>query len=239
MSRSGAIDAVVFDWGGTLTPWHDIDLRRQWVLYAQAYDPAHGDEVTDALLAAEAEAWRRSRTEHRSTRFDTIVRTAGLRPCGAAHERALAAYRAFWEPHTWTDADAVPLLRALRERGVRVGVLSNTVWPRDEHELVFARDGVLELIDAAVYTSEIPWTKPHPEAFRAAARAVGVDEPARCVFVGDRLFDDIHGAASVGMRTVFVPHSRIPVVQRGHTEGEPDAIVDRLADVLAVVDRWR
>ncbi len=131
MSEPGAVDAVVFDWGGTLTPWHDIDLRRQWVVYAQAYDPAHGDEVAEALLAAEEEARGRARTDHRSATFDTIVRTAGLRPSGPAHDRALAAYRAFWEPHTWTDADVVPLLRALRELGLRVGVLSNTVWPRD------------------------------------------------------------------------------------------------------------
>ena len=47
------------------------------------------------------------------------------------------------------------------------------------HEEVFRRDGVLDLIDGAVYSSEIPWTKPHPEAFRAAMAAVGVDDPAQ------------------------------------------------------------
>jgi putative hydrolase of the HAD superfamily len=56
-------------------------------------------------------------------------------------------------------------------------VLSNTMWPRSAHEQVFIRDGLLELIDGAVYSSEIDWTKPHPEAFRAAMRAVGVTEP--------------------------------------------------------------
>ena len=46
------------------------------------------------------------------------------------------------------------------------------------------------LIDGAVYTSDIAWTKPAPEAFAAAMEAVGVADPARCVFVGDRLFDE-------------------------------------------------
>ncbi len=68
--------------------------------------------------------------------------------------------------------------------------------------------------------------------------AVGVSDPTRCVFVGDRPFDDIHGAHQVGMRAVLVPHSVIPTVQRGHTDGEPDAIVQRLADLLAVIDDW-
>jgi putative hydrolase of the HAD superfamily len=59
------------------------------------------------------------------------------------------------------------------------------------------------------------------------------------VFVGDRTFDDIHGAGSVGMRTVLVPHSVIPATQRGHTDGVPDAVVQRLSELLSVVDGWR
>src|SRR5207249_10753252 len=119
----------------------------------------------------------------------------------------LSAYFAWWEQHTYTDPGAPPLLTALRHRGIRVGVLSNTLWPRVEHDRVFRRDGVLDLIDGAVYTSEIRWTKPHAEAFRAALDAVGLRDASRAVFDGDRLFDDIHGAKSAGMRAVFVPHS--------------------------------
>ncbi len=239
MTTATTVSAVIFDWGGTLTPWHTVDLHDQWRHYALAYDPTHGDEVSAALRAAEDEAWRRSREEHRATAFDAIVRAAGLEPSGPAHQLGVGAYRAWWEPHTLSDPDAAPLFRALRERGIRVGVLSNTVWPRDDHELVFARDGLLDLIDGAVYTSEIAHTKPHPEAFRAAMAAVGVDLPEHCVFVGDRLFDDIHGARSAGMRAIHVPHSEIPAVQRGHTDGEPDAVVQRLADILPLVDAWR
>jgi putative hydrolase of the HAD superfamily len=94
---------------------------------------------------------------------------------------------------------------------------------------------VLHLIDGAVYTSEVPWTKPAPQAFLAAMDAVGVDEPSVCVFVGDRLFDDVWGAAQVGMRTVHVPHSAIPHEQVGHSEGEPDVVVQRLAEVYDAV----
>ncbi|HZC26839.1 MAG TPA: HAD family hydrolase, partial [Actinopolymorphaceae bacterium] len=230
---------VIFDWGGTLTPWHTIENLEQWHVYAHAYDPTHGEAVAAALLAAETEAWRLARDEHRATAFDTIVRTAGLEPVGPAHRRAVEAYQAWWEPHTFADPDVIPLFTALRERGIKVGVLSNTVWPRDYHELVFERDGVLHLIDGAVYTSEIAYTKPHAEAFHAAMAAVDVAKPESCVFVGDRLFDDIHGAREVGMRTVHVPHSEIPAVQRGHTDGEPDAVVHRLADLLPLVDAWR
>jgi putative hydrolase of the HAD superfamily len=94
---------------------------------------------------------------------------------------------------------------------------------------------VLDLIDGDVYTSEIPWTKPAPEAFRAAMDAVGVSDPARCVYVGDRLFDDVWGAQNAGLRAIHIPHSVIPADQIGHTEGEPDAIAHDLGDIAAIV----
>jgi putative hydrolase of the HAD superfamily len=69
-------------------------------------------------------------------------------------------------------------------------------------------------------------------------RAVGVDDPSACVFVGDRPYDDISGAKAVGMRAVLVPHSDIPAAQRGPASGEPDAVVHRLAELLEHVGRW-
>ena len=229
VGRAGGVAAVLFDWGGTLTPWHTIELGDAWL--ACGYD----QDAARRLVAAENAVWKRARETHRSGTIDEVFAAAAVEPTPAE----MAAYYAWWEEHTYTDPEVKPLLAALRERGIRVGVLSNTLWPRTEHERVFRRDGVAELIDAAVYTSEIEWTKPHPEAFRAAREAVGVADPAACVFVGDRLWDDVHGARSVGMRAVLVPHSDIPAFQVGGDEGEPDAVVQRLADLLPLVDSWR
>ncbi len=239
MTAVSAVEAVVFDWGGTLTPWHTIDLREQWLRYAEVADPDHADELSARLLGAEDDAWRAGREHRRSATLDQIFRGVGVEPVGETHDRALAAYHAFWEPHTFTDPDVAPLFTALRERGVKVGILSNTLWSREHHEDVFRRDGVLDLIDGATYSSELAWTKPHPEAFRTAMSAVGVTDPARVVFVGDRPYEDIHGAKSVGMRAVLVPHSVIPDEQKGHVEGDPDAVIYRLADLLPAVDGWR
>jgi putative hydrolase of the HAD superfamily len=235
-----AVDAVIFDWGGTLTPWHTVDFELEAAALAQAVTgglTSTGDvaEAAEALRAAGDAVWARSRDHHTSATVADIFGEAGL----AHDESLLSAYRDFWAPHTLTDPDVRPLFEALRSDGVRVGVLSNTVWPRAWHEEFFDRDGVLHLIDGAVYTSEIPWTKPAREAFLTAMEAVRVDDPRRCVFVGDRLFDDIWGAGNAGMRTVHVPHSDIPHTQHGHSVGEPDAVVQRLSDVYDVVSRWR
>jgi putative hydrolase of the HAD superfamily len=223
------VEAVIFDWGGTLTPWHTIDFAECWRACGLP------EEAGERLLTAEEAVWQRARHTQVSGTLEEVFAAAevGMTP------DLLGRYFAWWEEHTFTDPDAPPLFAALRARGIKVGVLSNTLWPRAEHDRVFRRDGVLDLIDGAVYTSEIAWTKPHREAFRAAMRAVGVAEPAHAVFVGDRLFDDVHGARSVGMRAVFVPHSAIPDHQRGIVDGTPDAVVHRLADLLPLVDSWR
>jgi len=234
------VKAVIFDWGGTLTPWHTVDLAQQWHVYAREYaaEPAEAAELADRILAAEDLAWSRTKSDGRSARLADVLAAAGVRTDHPGHPAAQAAYEEFWEPHTYTDPDVVPLFAGLRARGVRVGVLSTTIWSRDYHERVFARDGVLDLIDAAVYTSEIPHVKPHPEAFRHAREAVGVSDSAACVYVGDRPYEDVHGAQRVGMRAVLVPHSDIPASQQVPVDVAPDGVAHRLLDVLDLVDAW-
>lgn len=232
----GRIEAVIFDWGGTLTRWHDVDFHAESLALAAAVtDVDHDVEVSqERLHAANQAVWGRSRDHQQSATIADLFTEAGL-----AHDPdLLAAYYDFWVPHTDTDPDVRPLWEALRADGIKVGVLSNTIWPRAWHEGFFERDGVLDLVDGDVYTSEIAWTKPSPHAFAAALDAVGATDPSRCVYVGDRLFDDVWGAQNAGLRAIHVPHSQIPPEQVGHTEGEPDAVADRLADVLEIVRAW-
>ena len=97
-----------------------------------------------------------------------------------------------------------------------------------------SRDGVLHLIDGAVYSSELDWTKPHPEAFLAAMAAVGVTDPRACVFVGDRPWDDIHGAKGIGMRAVLLPNNDVPPFDGA----APDAVITRLSELPPLLDSW-
>jgi putative hydrolase of the HAD superfamily len=234
------VGAVIFDWGGTLTPWHTVDLAEQWRVYARAH-AAHAheaDELAERIMAVEEAAWARGRTDGTSARLHEILAEAGVHTDHPGHDAAQTAFEEFWEPHTLTDPDVPALFAGLRDRGIKIGVLSNTVWSRSYHEAVFARDGVLHLVDGAVFSSEIEHAKPHPEAFAAAMGAVGVSDPGSAVYVGDRAYEDVHGAQRVGMRAVLVPHSDIPVDQQMPVDVVPDAVVQRLTDLLDVVDGW-
>jgi putative hydrolase of the HAD superfamily len=225
------VEAVIFDWGGTLTPWHTIDAAGLWVGVCEPHFPqAEAAEYAAALVAAEDELWRLSRTEQRSATMSQVFERAGV----TVTEAFLDSYVRAWEPHTFTHPDAAELLADLSAQGIRIGVLSNTMWPRSWHEEVFRRDGLLDLIDGAVYSSEIAWTKPHPGAFQAAMTAVGVSDPARCVFVGDRPYDDVHGAKSLGMRAVLVPNSDVPPF----ADAVPDAVISRLSELAPLIEAW-
>ncbi len=240
------VEAVIFDWGGTLTPWHTVDVRAQWretyAAHAHPEDAEAAEALAEALLLAEEHFWTRGREHHHSARIEDLLQhacaAAGVDAAVLDEDSARRVYEQWWEPHTLIDPQVRPLWTWLRGQGLKVGVLSNTIWSRDYHRGLFARDGVLDLIDGDVYTSEIDVVKPHPDAFRAAAAAVGV-QPAHCVFVGDRLFEDVHGPQQVGMRAVHVPHSDIPAGQLVEVSTTPDAVAHELMDVVAIIRSWQ
>jgi putative hydrolase of the HAD superfamily len=230
------VDAVLFDWGGTLTTFHSVDLLDAWRAAAQVLAPDRADDVAAALLAAEREVWARTATTMRSATTAEVLRAAGaavgLPVEEALHERAVATYLDGWAPTSVARPGAAEVLRALRSRDLRTGLLSNTHWPRVRHEEWLDRDGLLELLDARVYTSDLEHVKPHSAAFAALLDAVGV-APQHAVFVGDRPHDDIWGAQAVGMRTVWLRNDAVPSY-----DVEPDAVIDDLGELVDVIDRW-
>ena len=121
--------AVIFDWGGTLTRWHDVDFHAESLALAHAVvnSEHEHDVVAGRLHAASESIWGRSRERQQSATVGDLLTEAGLE-----HDpELLTAYYEFWEPHTLTDPEVGPLWEGLRERGPRVGVLSKTIWPRE------------------------------------------------------------------------------------------------------------
>ena len=230
-----SVEAVVFDWGGTLSLWAEVDLVDVWL--AAARHLGGGPELVERLVAVERDAWRRVEETQRSARLSDVLeaaaRASGMDVADAVLEEAATHHLDAWTPHITHDADAVPVLRELRRRGIGIGLLSNTLWPRAFHERFLERDGLKELIDERLYTSDLDFTKPHPSAFIASLDALGIDDARRAVFVGDRPFDDVFGAQRVGMRTVLRPNPAVPAY-----DVTPDATVERLPELLELVERW-
>lgn len=228
------IEAVLFDWGGTLSVHGDHDLLAMWRAAAAVLDPEDPEPLAQRLLAAEDAWWRERVVEAGGSRSGTteeLVRSVEDRTHVPVHD-ALAAYHGAWEATVEHDPLAEVVLRGCRERGWKTGLLSNTHWPRDLHERWLDEAGLLDLLDVRVYTSDLAHMKPHPEAFGALLAALEV-EPGRAVFVGDRPRDDVGGAQGAGMRAVLLTGRPV----EGH-DVVPDRALPSLDGLLEVLDAW-
>ncbi len=103
--------------------------------------------------------------------------------------------------------DALPALVALRDRGMKLAIVSNMPWgsPRAPWESEILRQGFGEFIapDRFVTCRDAGYRKPHGSVFALAARAVGCD-PGECLFVGDEPVWDYDGAMASGMQPVWI-----------------------------------
>ena len=217
--RDAGIEAVIFDWGGTLSTWAtSVSTKSLWGPAAEALAPhvdQGAEELTELLGAAESDFWERTEHEHPYGGTLAGIVAEAQRRLGAdvppsALDDAAEAYLDAWAPHIEHDAEAAPTLEALRERGLRTAMLSNTHWPRHFHERFLRRDGLDSLLDARLYTCELDYMKPHPSVFGAALAAIGVTDPSRALFVGDRPWDDIFGAQRAGLRTAQRTNPLVP-----------------------------
>lgn len=99
--------------------------------------------------------------------------------------------------------DVEPALRALVDRGLTVGVISNSHRSLDAFRDHFALGG---LIHAAVSSFEHGYLKPHRSIFDEALDRAGADRSSS-VMVGDSLRADVHGALAAGMRAILLRRS--------------------------------
>jgi putative hydrolase of the HAD superfamily len=205
-----------------------------WRAAAEVLAPDDPEPLAARLLAAEDAWWQQRVRDGDGTGSGTtedIVRSVAASTHLPVQE-ALAAYHGAWEATVDHDPCAAQVLEQCRARGWRTGLLSNTHWPRDLHERWLAEAGLLDLLDARVYTSDLAHMKPHPEAFGALLRLLDV-APAEAVFVGDRPRDDVFGAQSAGLRAVLLSGRAV----EGY-DVTPDAVLPELSELLPVLDEW-
>src|SRR5439155_1475495 len=215
--------------GGTLVHWSDWDsgAEQKW---AASYDhlvtqfadrkwPSR-DAYVNAMHDAERDHWRRVDTEHWSGPPTVLVREAfdrlGVPVSGAELLGAMDGYAKAIAGWSTVDPDAVSTLTLLRARGYRLGLLSNTWWAADWHNADLATHGLAALIDAIVYTSDLPHSKPHRTVFEEVAKRLDA-MPEECVMIGDRMVDDVSGALEIVMR-------RRPAFRRAFARFSPSKV---------------
>lgn len=226
-----AVELVTFDIGGTLLTFRP-DQVHEWCLVLDEV----GVTVDDARIEAALAEARPRAAEHRRATVSVDHRVsveAGearrrryiaevLHGAGVADADLIRAEeamkRAFDSPRMYVAYDdALPTLRELWLRGLKLAAVSNT-WPAMPKVLIAL--GFDEYLGYWVVSEFLGKEKPAPAIFERALDIAGV-EPARAIHVGDDVATDIDGALGVGMRAVLldrrgteVSDGRAPVIRR-------------------------
>jgi HAD superfamily hydrolase (TIGR01549 family) len=231
------VEAVLFDYGLTLMTYARPSeaLHRAYAqIAASLHDQGHWDAAQ--LLAAVHDRVDARVAEHEAAgSLEEIDMAAahraayadlGVTLSDAALDEAMRLEQEAWWEGIQVAPDAPPTLRQLRRAGLRLGICSNAPYRPGSMRDQLRHVGLLELVDAAVFSGEVGWRKPSPRIFRAALDAIAAD-PATTVHVGDRLREDVDGAHAAAMRAVRLrEHHDDP-----DPDGRADAVLDRLADL--------
>jgi putative hydrolase of the HAD superfamily len=223
------IRAVTFDAAGTLiAPREPVGATYTRIAAAHgiAADAATADAAfRRAFAAAPPMAFPGTATTDLprcERRWWRAVVADTLGPAAAAQTSFDACFDALFAHYAsaaaWTlFADVPPALRALRDRGLRIGVVSNF-----DGRLPAILDALGVAADAVVWSTRAGAAKPARAIFAAAASALGVSLDELC-HVGDDVDADVRGARAAGARAIHVDRS--------------GASAEGLTTLVALVDR--
>ena len=232
------LEAVLFDWGDTLMRWqwdpelltagHEAGLRA----IGREPLPSLTTRFRDAYLPL---LWVPGTLEE--VEYPALVRTVlgeeGIDVDDDELDRFLEAEHDAWSSACMLASTTHALLEALRDRELKVGLVSNALDPPHLLHRDLARLGMAQRLDVAVFSSEVGWRKPHPAIFERALDRIGA-EPRKTLFVGDTLATDIAGAAVIGMRTCQATWFR---ADEDPAAPEPEFVAFTQMDVLTAVRR--
>ncbi|MGE0028480.1 MAG: HAD family hydrolase [Thermoleophilia bacterium] len=216
MSGGVRVEAVLLDAYGTLVTLDD-PVGRLGALLAADGHPHPADRVA-AALRAEVLHYR----AHHDEGYDAVSLASLRLRCAAVLAEGLGddvpplprlteilvdALRFDLLP------DALPALDALRDAGLRLGVVSN--WDCGLGDVLDGL-GVGDRFGVVATSAVVGAGKPDPAIFRHALGALGV-EPAAALHCGDLPAFDCAGAAAAGVRAVLIDRAgdRPPDAGRG------------------------
>jgi HAD superfamily hydrolase (TIGR01549 family) len=104
--------------------------------------------------------------------------------------------------HLWTrlNEDAFDVINQLKNRGLRIGVISNSEDGQVENLLKAVE--IVPLLDVYLDSYVVGITKPDPKIFLMAVNRLNV-APEEAVYIGDSYTQDIIGARRAGLKAIL------------------------------------
>ena len=187
--------AVIFDWGGVLMRTVDYGPRFAWddrlgLPRGSVESVIHGSDHVSS-------DWRLA--QQGSITIDEYWYRAGRRLGLTAKQ--LSELRGDFYSGDKIDQSLVDLIRNLRNRGLRAGLLSN--YTTDLIGIII-REGLDGLFNAQVISAAIGVMKPDPAAYQAILDELSVE--SKNAFFIDDFEDNVKGAQALGISAVrFTP----------------------------------
>jgi HAD superfamily hydrolase (TIGR01509 family) len=214
------IDGVLFDYGQTLVTFtypktELLEVIRNFrpTIEETTGAPAPAAEVLLEEVLMPLEEFVSSQSEDEVDWLEVAKasweRSGMVLPDGLLYE-IVNAEQMCWDGILRVDDDAVAVLSLLKARAIKRAICSNAPFPPEMMRRQVDANGIGALMDGVVFSSMIGKRKPAPEMYIAALDAIGV-EPARALFVGNRVREDYEGPRSLGMRAViYTAHNSSP-----------------------------
>jgi 2-haloalkanoic acid dehalogenase type II len=208
---SAGVKAVLLDALGTLVELQPPTPRLERLLAQSGFEVS--EERAAAGFAAEIayyldhhlEGSDRERLERLRDRCaDEMRRALELPELDHATARRMMLEALEFQPYP----DVLPALGELRERGLTLVVASN--WDCSLSDWLEPA-GITDLVDGVVTSAEVGAPKPHPRVFERALAIAGV-APSEALHVGDKVDNDVDGAAAAGVRAVLLQREGEPPV---------------------------
>lgn len=208
------IEVVTFDAAGTLlAPHPSVGAVYREIGLCHGCD--HPAEALDQAFRDAFHAVSKDRAvldpEGRERDFWRRVVLHAFHALGRAPLQFDPFFEDLWETFAhgsrWRVYESViPTLAGLRDRGYRLGVLSN--WDNRLHR-VLAETGLRAHFEAVTISSEAGFEKPDLGIFRRAEAAHRVG-PGHLLHIGDSLKHDVDGARAAGWQVLRVRHDGGP-----------------------------
>lgn len=232
--------AVLFDWAYTLVDLVDENdreplkkifdfLRSKGMTlpdFEKSYESCH--DIFYKMIAVSREAGLEARFE---VALNYLFFQYGISLNGTATMRELLTlyYEDIYAKRR-VYPEVMETLRNLKGRGLALGVISNTTNPGFMKDREQEMMGLRSFFDFSIYSSEVPFRKPHPSIYQLAVRRLGC-EAREILFVGDHPVADVAGPQAVGMRAAWLNRDRSPL-----PEGiRPDHVIHSLDEVLPLL----
>jgi putative hydrolase of the HAD superfamily len=160
----------------------------------------------------------------------TMLRQLGTEPSPELIRELAETETAGWAGAVTLYDETLPLLTALRKRGLKLGLISNCSAQAGD---VLSRIGLAQYFDALTLSCEVGAMKPDPAIYHHAAQALGVPLEAS-MFVADGAFTELDAARVLGMVAVKIEQAH----QSGDygTSTSFDHQIERLTEVLVLLD---